>query len=148
MNYHLTSNVIYDYLSYKITFENDLASANKEIIISSPGLSKNIINHLIPLLTSRQHIGVKIIVFTLPTESYTQNYRKNADDNINNLLSSGIIVRVNRNYHEHFAIIDRKICWYGSMNLLSKPKEDDNLMRIVNNEMSNELLEIVTNVSQ
>ena len=81
-------------------------------------------------------------------KSYTQNYRKNAEDNINNLLSAGIVVRVNRNYHEHFAIIDRKICWYGSMNLLSKPKEDDNLMRIVNNEMSNELLEIVTNVSQ
>ena len=32
--------------------------------------------------------------------------------------------------HEHFAVIDRKIVWYGSVNLLSNAREEDNLMRV------------------
>jgi hypothetical protein len=44
--------------------------------------------------------------------------------------------------HEHYAIIDYKIVWYGSMNLLSGEKEDDDLMRVVSAEIAKELMEI------
>ena len=44
--------------------------------------------------------------------------------------------------HEHYAIIDREVVWYGSMNLLSREREDDNLMRIRNAEIAGELLEM------
>ena len=44
--------------------------------------------------------------------------------------------------HEHYAIIDEEIVWYGSMNLLSGEKEDDNLMRVVSKEIALELMEI------
>jgi len=44
--------------------------------------------------------------------------------------------------HEHYAIIDEEIVWYGSMNLLSGEKEDDNLMRVVSKEIVLELMEI------
>lgn len=43
---------------------------------------------------------------------------------------------------EHYAIIDGEIVWYGSMNLLSGEKEDDNLIRIVSKEIAQELMEI------
>ena len=38
--------------------------------------------------------------------------------------------------------MDQKIVWYGSMNLLSGEKEDDNLMCVVSNEIAQELMEI------
>ena len=44
--------------------------------------------------------------------------------------------------HEHYAIIDEEIVWYGSMNLLSGEKEDDNLMRVVSKEIAQEIMEI------
>jgi len=44
--------------------------------------------------------------------------------------------------HEYYAIIDRKIVWYGSTNLLSKEKDDDNLMRVESSEIAQELMEI------
>ena len=44
--------------------------------------------------------------------------------------------------HEHFAVIDREIVWYGSVNLLSNAKEEDNLMRVKSREIGQELLEI------
>ena len=44
--------------------------------------------------------------------------------------------------HEHFAIIDDELVWYGSMNLLSRAKVDDNLMRVRSEEAAQELLDI------
>jgi len=44
--------------------------------------------------------------------------------------------------HEHFAIIDDEIVWYGSMNLLSRAKVDDNLMRVKSKDVAQELLEM------
>lgn len=35
------------------------------------------------------------------------------------------------------------ITWYGSVNLLSNVKEEDNLMRVKSKEIAQELLEIV-----
>ena len=44
--------------------------------------------------------------------------------------------------HEHYAIIDREIVWYGSINLLSREKDDDNLMRVESSEIAQELMEM------
>lgn len=38
-------------------------------------------------------------------------------------------------------MIDRSLVWYGSMNLLSREREDDNLMRLQSEEIAQELLE-------
>jgi len=43
---------------------------------------------------------------------------------------------------EHFAVIDKSIVWYGSMNFLGREDVEDNLMRIVDVELASELLEI------
>ncbi len=44
--------------------------------------------------------------------------------------------------HEHFAVIDKEVVWYGSMNMLSREKADDNLIRVKSKEIADELLEI------
>ena len=44
--------------------------------------------------------------------------------------------------YEHFAIVDDEIVWYGSMNLLSRAKIDDNLMRVKSKDAAQELLEM------
>ncbi len=49
--------------------------------------------------------------------------------------------------HRDFAVIDKKIVWYGSVNLLSNAKEEDNLMRVKSKEIAQELLEIGFTVS-
>ena len=44
---------------------------------------------------------------------------------------------------QHFAVIDEKIVWYGSMNLLSRDDVEDNIMRLESREVAEELLGIV-----
>ena len=58
------------------------------------------------------------------------------------LTSAGICVKTQNHYHERYAVIDQSLVWYGSMNLLSRGREDDSLMRIVSPEIAAELLEL------
>ena len=58
------------------------------------------------------------------------------------LMGLGVTVQEKPGMHEHFAVIDREIVWYGSVNLLSNAKEEDNLMRVKSKEIAQELLEI------
>ena len=58
------------------------------------------------------------------------------------LTNVGINVRLKEYMHEHYAVIDDSIVWYGSMNLLSQIKEDDNIIRVDNKEVATELMEM------
>lgn len=83
-----------------------------------------------------------ILVLTLSPESYPEKRIEKTRDLINQLVGCGIKVIERTIMHEHYAIIDEDIVWYGSMNLLTGEKEDDNLMRVVSKEIALELMEI------
>jgi len=61
---------------------------------------------------------------------------------VEEMVSVGMQVKLMSQMHEHYAIVDREIVWYGSMNLLSSEKEEDNLMRVVSEEIVEELMEM------
>jgi superfamily II DNA or RNA helicase len=135
-------NAIYDNESYSKTYEKDLLEANKEIIISSPGINERKVKRIIKLIRERQESGISVTVTTLKSESYPENRIEKTRQLLNQLIEVGIKVNQMSIMHEHYAIIDHKIVWYGSMNLLSGEKEDDNLIRVVSTEIAQELMEI------
>ena len=135
-------NVIYDFESYIEVYKKDLESANKEIIISSPGINKNKIETMIDIWRNVQERGTKVIVLTLNPEKYPKERIEATAQLIQMMKNNGVLVEIRQQMHEHYAIIDREVVWYGSMNLLSREREDDNLMRIRNAEIAGELLEI------
>ena len=59
------SYVIFDGRDYSETFERDLVEADKEIVISSPGLIRYKVERIISLLKTRQEAGVSVTVITL-----------------------------------------------------------------------------------
>lgn len=135
-------NAIFDSESYNQVYEKDLQEANREIIISSPGINQSKIKQLIMRLKVRQEAGVSITVITLSPDGYPESRIAKTKELIDNLRSVGITVKEKKMMHEHFAVIDQEIVWYGSMNLLSREKEDDNLMRVVSKEVAQELMEL------
>lgn len=152
MGYQVCSNIetslqdcvdsIYESKNYIEQFNKDLLAAQKEIIISSLGLSYKKISYYTSFFKSIQEKGVKIFVITADTKLYTEErVREIAEKRILELKIAGINVKTFSNQYKHFAIIDRHIVWYGSINLLSNEKDDDSMMRIDNKEIANELLE-------
>ena len=136
------ANVIFGADTYEEVYERDLREANKEIIISSPGINRAKVNAFLSLIKQRQEDGVKITVMTLNPEGYPEEKIEDTKVLIEILENCGINVRLRDHMHEHFAIIDDEIVWYGSMNLLSRAKVEDNLIRVKSTDVAQELLEM------
>ena len=136
------ANTIFDLDSYEKVYEKDLLEANKEIIISSPGLNHAKVDAFIKLIKQRQEDGAKLTVITLNPEGYPEEKIEDTKRLVEILKNCGVRIKLQEHMHEHFAIIDEEIVWYGSMNFLSRAKTDDNLMRVKNKDVAQELLEI------
>lgn len=136
------ANAIFGIDTYEKVYERDLLETNKEVIISSPGLNQAKVNAFVRLIKQRQENGVKITVVTLNPEGYPEEKIEDTKALVQVLENCGIKVRLQDHMHEHFAIIDDEIVWYGSMNLLSRAKVDDNLMRVKSKDAAQELLEM------
>lgn len=139
------ANSIFDSQSYFDIFEKDVISAADSIVISSPSFSFKKINWLCVESEHLQLGGVSIVVLTLAPEDYPEDGRDQHSAHIQRMESSGIMVMKLNKYRERFAVIDRALVWYGSMNLLSNEKDDDSLMRISNPAVAEELLEFDLN---
>ena len=136
------ANAIFDIDTYEIVYEKDLLEANKEIIISSPGLNQAKVNTFIKFIKRKQEDGVKVMVVTLKPEGYLEEMIEDTKNLVQILEKCGIKIGLRDHMHEHFAIIDSEIVWYGSMNFLSRAKDDDNLMRVKSKDAAQELMEL------
>ena len=136
------TNSIFDSIGYWAVFEKDVLSAAKSIVISSPFLSSRKVYWLIEQSVILQKRGIIITVFSLSPEKYPEDGREHHIELLNRLAAAGIRVKTQSHCHERYAAIDRSLVWYGSMNLLSRGKEEDSLMRIVSPEIAAELLEL------
>ena len=100
------------------------------------------IRRMLKDLGERHDSGVKITLLTLPADGYPKERIEKTKELLAELTELGATVMEKPGIHEHFAVIDREIVWYGSVNLLSNAKEEDNLMRVKSKEIAQELLEI------
>lgn len=135
------TNSIFDSQSYFDVFEKDVISAAGSVVISSPSFSYKKVNWLCAESDDLLQRGVSIVVLTVTPEDYPEDGRDQHSIHIQRMESSGIKVIKQNKYRERFAVIDRSLVWYGSMNLLSNEKDDDSLMRINNPAVAEELLE-------
>lgn len=133
---------IYDFETYLSVYEKDLQEAVSEIIISSPTLGRYKVSRMIRMLKERQEAGIKIIVVTWHPEVYKYGSDEHRIELMEELRNAGYHIELMKDSCEHYAVIDKRIVWYGSMNLLSKDDAEDNIMRVESSDIAGELLEM------
>ncbi len=84
--------------------------------------------------------GIRTIVVTRPAEDFKAKDRRALQQILEELKTSGISVVIKSNIHQKFAIVDQKIVWYGSINLLSYGTAQESIMRIESSNIANELI--------
>ena len=136
----VVENSIFDWQNYRDIFGDDVASAKSEVVISSPGLGSRKVWKFIKEVAPLQERGVHIAVLTLSPSAYSDDAAGHQEELIGALRTVGITVRCSERCREHFAVINNAIVWYGSMNLLSREKEEDSMMRLENVSIAQELL--------
>ena len=90
-----------------------------------------------PYLTST---SAKVTVITKPPENYPEKDRPRIEECIKLLEQCNITIKTKDRIHQKYAIIDQRIVWYGSINLLSYGSSEESIMRIESVEIAGELL--------
>ncbi|MCI8521278.1 MAG: DEAD/DEAH box helicase family protein [Clostridia bacterium] len=132
-----TINSIFDNTNFLDVFAGDITAAKRSVVIASPFVSKRTINKLRKLFDFTTD---KINIITRPPECYKENDVQRAENCIYLLKSFGITVRLITTIHQNFAVIDERLIWYGSLNLLCFGNSEESIMRLESAEIAEELL--------
>ncbi|MDR1727062.1 MAG: DEAD/DEAH box helicase family protein, partial [Acidobacteriota bacterium] len=128
--------LIYDSKSFLPVLKNDLLQSQREILIVSPYMRKRRVETVLEWLKTPVNKGIAVTVITRPPEAYKDN--QTISDCIT-LLQPAVKVVLKPRIHQKFVIIDNRLVWYGSVNLLSFGSSEETMMRLDSRELSAEL---------
>jgi len=135
--------IIFDKDNFLPVFSQDLAAAKKEILIVSPFVRIRRTSQMIKLLQIAIGKKIRVMVVTRPAEDFKPADRSGLQEALNLLKNNGIHIVFKSNIHQKFAVMDQKIVWYGSINLLSYGTAQESIMRIESGNIASELLKSI-----
>jgi len=80
---------------------------------------------------------VEVTILTRPVHDFGESKKAILESTFSMLNDVGVRVIFKSKIHQKFAVIDQKINWYGSINLLSFGWSEESIMRIVSSNISN-----------
>ena len=130
-----TSSILYDEATFYKKFSQDLLKATTEVIIESPFITTRRLNSLKPIFERLVRKGVKVFILTRPPEEHDRDYAAQAEIGIRYFEVIGIQPLLCRGgHHRKVAMIDRRILWEGSLNILSQSHSRELMERTESNE--------------
>ena len=124
--------LIYERNNYEEAFRSDLAKAQHSVIIAVPKVKFKYKPSIMSTLANLIHNGVAVVV-----------HIKEEGDNEMELANAGLYVICNKAQTLQCAIIDKSIVWYGNINFFGYNSETNNVMRIADHQIANEMIEIL-----
>jgi superfamily II DNA or RNA helicase len=125
-------NVIFTGNDYQKSLFSDLNVTNKSVVISSSKLWLPKHSLVLDLLSELIAKGVEVIVFL-----------RHSSDCVNRLLDIGVKVNIKEDLSIHAVVIDKSVIWYGSVNYLGYNTEDENAIRVKDESVAEELINII-----
>ncbi len=101
--------------------------AHESIMIASPFLASARVEKILPLLLKKQQQGVKIIIYTRPLQGSEDWHIKAAQL----LLDAGLQLTYRPKMHQKVVIVDEKVLYHGSLNVLSQKETSESMFRIM-----------------
>ena len=135
-----STDIIFDKSNFLPVYSNDIVNASREILIVSPFVTKRRTLQMIQNLRIALKNGVKVVVVTRPSEDFKEKDLTSWKTTIDLIKSSGIALVFKSNIHQKFAVVDQKVSWYGSINLLSYGNAEESIMRLESSNIANELI--------
>ena len=128
--------ILFDQTTFYGQFIQDLKRCKKEVIIESPFISTSRMRYLYPFLKVLISRKIPIFVVTRDPSDYDNEFmRDQATNEILRCNELGIqLVLKKDHHHRKLAIIDRKILWEGSLNILSFSDSQEIMRRIEDEE--------------
>lgn len=125
-----TTETIFDSTTFERPFHEDLSKARHSIVISTIRLRWNRTPKIIELLAAASLRGVSITIIISETGHREQELRA---------MGLNIIPRPTSKMQ--CAVIDQRIGWYGSVNLIGRSFANANVIRMASSEFANALID-------
>jgi len=131
---------LFDETTFYKQFSKDLRSCKTEVIIESPFITSDRMATLYPIFEKLIQRKVNVYVITRDPREHSDVYKKQSEAEIQRFESLGVQVFICLgNHHRKLAILDRKILWEGSLNILSQMKSREIMRRIEKKETAGEM---------
>ncbi|MBJ2197459.1 hypothetical protein [Barnesiella sp. CU968] len=121
---------IFDATDFERPFHDDLVSAKQSIVISTTRLRWNRTPRIIDLLAATILRGISITIVISET-GYSEA----------ELQAMGFSIIHRPESKMQCAVIDQRIGWYGSVNLIGRSLADTNVIRMVSSDLANALMD-------
>lgn len=128
----VVENQIFNGSTFYRPYTSDLIKAKHSIVISSPKLYRTEQNPLVTLLKELAQQGIEILITTAAENEQTVF-----------IQSKGLSVKVKPKLSLYTTIIDKEVVWYGSINTLGYASKDDNMIKVTDIYLANELIKMI-----
>lgn len=128
----IADNQIFNGSTFYRPYTSDLTKAKRSIVISSPKLYRTEQNPLVTLLKELAQQGIEILITTVAENEQTVF-----------IQAKGLSVKVKPKLSLYTTIIDKEAVWYGSINTLGYASKDDNMIKVTDIYLANELIKMI-----
>jgi phosphatidylserine/phosphatidylglycerophosphate/cardiolipin synthase-like enzyme len=133
----MMDSTLYDETTFYQSFIKDLENCSKEVIIESPYITNKRSEMFIPIFNNLLAKEVKIYVMTRDPKEHNENMEYQSEEAISlfERMEVHVLLCIG-NHHRKLAILDKRILWEGSLNILSQNKSREIMRRIENKTMA------------
>lgn len=140
----LLTSQLHDEKTFYQVFVRDLERCEAEVIIESPFITYERMKMLRPIFERLIARGVKVYVFTRDPLEHSDGYEIQSEEEIRYFEMLGVqVLLCVGNHHRKLAILDRKILWEGSLNILSQTHSREIMRRIEGQEPAEEMFKFL-----
>ena len=128
IEFSINEGQIFNGKTYFRPYKIDLGTAKHSVVLSSPKLYNAERNSLVEYLMNLSSQGIEVLVLTHTANEQTEYLQRKG-------LSEKIIPTLSL----CTTIIDKTIVWYGAINALGYTSEEDNVIKVTDNNLADEL---------
>lgn len=131
---------LYDETTFYAQFRHDLLHSANEVVIESPFITTERARTLYPVFEKLIKRGVRVYVVTRDPREHSETMEKQSEAEIRRFEALGVqVLLCTGNHHRKLAILDRRVLWEGSLNILSQVKSREIMRRIDSQELATEM---------
>jgi hypothetical protein len=136
--------ILYDETTFYNKFKQDLLEAKHEVIIESPFITTKRLEMLKPIFEVLIDRSVQVFIMTRDPLEHDEFMSKQAEAGVRYFEVLGIqVLLCSGGHHRKLAMIDRKVLWEGSLNILSQTKSREIMRRIDSENMAVKMFEFL-----
>lgn len=133
----MNNSSLHDEKTFYQTFLRDLEKCEDEVIIESPFVTSQRMRTFDRIFEKLLKRGVKIYIITRDPKEHEEFMEPQSEEAITWCETVGIqVLMCTGNAHRKLALLDRRVLWEGSLNILSQAYSREIMRRIDNQELT------------